>query len=150
MNFQDQILAQNDLIKELQNENKQLKEDLTRSEAMEDYWRIHSEELNEDLQKENEKLKESKEHFENMYNKTYDIFRQYKQENEQLKKRIKDFVSENTRLQNALYTDQLQTDEADDKIEQLKNEIINLKTEIVDHRIKEYRLMKILNETDLT
>lgn len=27
------------------------------------------------------------------------------------------------------------------------NEIINLKTEIGDHRIKEYRLLKILNET---
>lgn len=31
--------------------------------------------------------------------------------------------------------------------EQLKNEIINLKTEIADHRIKEYRLIKILIET---
>lgn len=30
---------------------------------------------------------------------------------------------------------------------QLKDEIINLKTEIVDHRIKAYRLTKILNET---
>ena len=30
---------------------------------------------------------------------------------------------------------------------QLKDEIINHKTEIVDHRVKEYRLRKILNET---
>lgn len=30
---------------------------------------------------------------------------------------------------------------------QLKDEIINLKTEIADHRIKAYRLTKILNET---
>lgn len=70
-----------------------------------------------------------------------------KQQNTQLKQRIKDLVSENTKLQNDLFTDQLQTDESEHKIVELTNEIINLKTEIVDHRVKEYRLTKILNET---
>lgn len=87
---------------------------------------------------------------------------------EEYKKQITKLVSENTRLQNDLFTEQLNEDEADDYIESLKNElfnahllqqqqkqeneqlkdeIINLKTEIVDHRIKAYRLTKILNET---
>lgn len=66
--------------KELLDENTQLKEDLIFSEAMEDYWKIHSSELNED-------------------------------------------------------------------IEQLKNEIIDLKTKLYDAHVKEQRLLKILNET---
>lgn len=33
------------------------------------------------------------------------------------------------------------------ELHEKNNEIINLKTEIVDHRIKAYRLTKILNET---
>lgn len=33
------------------------------------------------------------------------------------------------------------------ELHEKNNEIINLKTEIADHRIKEYRLTKILNET---
>ena len=38
-------------------------------------------------------------------------------------------------------------DELLEENKKLKNEIIDLKTEIVDYRIKEYRLTKILNET---
>lgn len=89
-------------------------------------------------------------------------------ENKQLKQQIEGLTSENFELQNDLFTEQLNEDEADDYIESLKNElfkahllqqqqkqeneqlkdeIINLKTEIVDHRIKAYRLTKILNET---
>lgn len=75
-------------------------------------------------------------------------------ENKKLKQQIEGLTSENFELQNDLFTEQLNEDEADDYIEKLKskidyqnNEIINLKTEIVDHRIKAYRLTKILNET---
>ncbi len=68
-------------------------------------------------------------------------------ENEKLKQRISKLVSENTTLQNDLFSEQLLQDETNDYIDKLKNEIINLKTEIVDHRIKEYRLLKILKET---
>lgn len=98
------------------------------------------------LKKENAQLKEE------LFNKNKIISKRLVEseilnENKQLKKRISKLVYENTKLQNDLFTDQLETDESEHKISQLKTEIVDLKTEIVDHRVKEYRLTKILNET---
>ena len=53
-----------------------------------------------------------------------------------LNQRIKDLVSENTKLQNDLFTDQLQTDESEHQIEKLQNEIIELKTKLYDAHVK--------------
>lgn len=46
-------------------------------------------------------------------------------ENEQLKQLISKLVSENVKLQNDLFTEQLNEDETDDYIDKLKNEIFN-------------------------
>ena len=68
-------------------------------------------------------------------------------ENEQLKQRINKLVSENVKLQNNLFTDQLQTDELEYKLLQRQEEITELKTKLYDATVKEQRLLKILNET---
>lgn len=99
------------------------------------------------LEKENEQLKDSKYNYIELYKQQLGKNNLLQEENTQLNQRIKELVSENTKLQNDLFTDQLQTDESEHQIEKLKNENINLKTQIVDHRVKEYRLLKILNET---
>ena len=46
-------------------------------------------------------------------------------ENEQLKQRISKLVFENVKLQNDLFTEQLNEDETDDYIDKLKNELFN-------------------------
>lgn len=69
------------------------------------------------------------------------------EENEQLKKRINKLVSENVKLQNDLFTDQLQTDELEYKLLQRQEEITELKTKLYDATVKEQRLLKILKET---
>lgn len=68
-------------------------------------------------------------------------------ENEELKQRISKLVSENTTLQNDLFSEQLLQDETDDYIDKLKTEIIELKTKLYDSTVKEQRLLKILKET---
>ena len=47
-------------------------------------------------------------------------------ENELIKQRISDLVSENVKLQNDLFTEQLIQDETEDYINQLKQELFNL------------------------
>lgn len=73
----------------------------------------------EKLEKENKELKEEL----NTYtpNEVYKIVK----ENKQLKQRISKLVSENTTLQNDLFTEQLNEDETDDYIDKLKNELFN-------------------------
>jgi len=48
------------------------------------------------------------------------------QENEQLKQRKSKLVSENTKLQNDLFSEQLIQDETEEYINQLKQELFNL------------------------
>lgn len=48
------------------------------------------------------------------------------QENKQLKQRISKLVSENVKLQNDLFTEQLTQDETEEYINQLKQELFNL------------------------
>lgn len=49
----------NKVIEELLAENQKLKQDLLRAEAMEDYWKIHSSELEEDITQLKEELNQS-------------------------------------------------------------------------------------------
>lgn len=48
------------------------------------------------------------------------------QENELIKQQISDLVSENVKLQNDLFTEQLTQDETEEYINQLKQELFNL------------------------
>lgn len=103
----------------------------------------------DELEKENAQLKEKleKESFYYKWQNTLDEVDRLLEENEQLKEKKKELVHENCKLQNLLQVEQMNEDEADYLISKLKKEIVDLKTEIVDHRVKEYRLTKILNET---
>ena len=47
-------------------------------------------------------------------------------ENKKLKERIDRLVSENVKLQNDLFTEQLNEDESDDYIDKLKNELFQI------------------------
>ena len=47
-------------------------------------------------------------------------------ENDHLKKRISNLVTENTRLQNDLFSEQLEQDERENYINRLKQELFNL------------------------
>lgn len=48
-------------------------------------------------------------------------------ENKQLKERISNLVNTNTKLQNDLFSEQLEQDETEDYINKLKQEIVHLK-----------------------
>lgn len=85
------------------------------------------------LEKENAKLKEDFKMSEARLNKTLDRKSRIEDENEQLKQDYKQKIDDMKSLA--------------DEYHILVDEIIKLKTEIVDHRVKEYRLLKILNET---
>ena len=61
-----------------------------------------------------------------------------------------EFLKEKLEKESFYYKWQNTLDEVDRLFQEnqnLKKEIVDLKTEIVDHRVKEYRLTKILNET---
>lgn len=85
------------------------------------------------LEKENAQLKKELDKQHNYYMSYAKRISQLKKENLELKNERKWWIKEYKNLKQ--------------ENEQLKDEIINLKTEIVDHRIKAYRLTKILNET---
>lgn len=63
-------------------------------------------------------------------------------ENEQLKRRISKLVSENVKLQNDLFIEQLNEDVTDDYINKLKNELFNayLKQQHQERLISELKL----------
>lgn len=170
MNFQNKILAQNDLIIQIKRDNKQLKKEnaqlkdknIELQRVIEDknsdllFTSQENEQLKEELksknriiskrlvESENEQLKQKKKE---VYKWAYSLEKECKQ----LKQKKSELVHENCKLQNLLYVEQMNEDEADYLISNLKKEIVELKKEIVDHRVKEYRLTKILNETsDLT
>lgn len=78
----------------------------------------------------------------------------YKRENNLLNDKLENI----TTMFNEVHDNELETREKkndilkwayslEKELHEKNNEIINLKTEIVDHRIKAYRLTKILNET---
>ena len=100
------------------------------------------------IEKENKQLKEELLQSDYVKASVFSDREEYKQQIIELNQRIKNLVSENTNLQNELFTDQLQTDELEYKLLELKDEIINLKTKLYDANVKEQRLLKILNETD--
>lgn len=99
------------------------------------------------LERENAQLKDSKYNYIELYKQQLGKNNLLQEENEKLKQRIKGFVSENTKLQNLLYVEQMNQDEADYKIAQLKNEIVELKQQLYYLHVMKTRLLKILNET---
>lgn len=103
-------------IKRIERENEELKNDLLRAEAMEDYWNINSSELEE-------KVDNLRQDLQKRCNRCIEL----NDENKKLKQRIKNFVTENTKLQNDLFSEQLTQDETEDYINKLKKEIVHLK-----------------------
>lgn len=164
MNFQDTLLAQGDLIKKLKQRNYNL---VVENEFLKEkcsYWKKEHDELFETIEQikkqrnnceklfyesveENQQLKEQADNLSQDLQNRCERCIELNDENEQHKQKKSELVHENVKLQNDLFTQELNEDEADYLISKLKKEIVELKTEIVDHRVKEYRLTKILNET---
>ena len=61
------------LISNLKEENQKLKQDLLRAEAMEDYWKIHSSELEEDITQLKEELYYCSDEITELKTKLYDV-----------------------------------------------------------------------------
>jgi len=80
-----------------------------------DYNQFLEKELNI-YKRENKLLNDKLDNFTTMFNED---------ENKQLKQHISHLASENTRLQNDLFTEQLNEDETNDYIDKLKNELFN-------------------------
>lgn len=112
----------------------------------------------------NEKLDNLNTMFNDVHNKKNETLKQtytleeeiniYKRENNLLNDKLENI----TTMFNEVHDNELETREKkndilkwayslEKELHEKNNEIINLKTEIVDHRIKAYRLTKILNET---
>lgn len=90
-------------IKNLERENEELKKDLLRAEAMEDYWKIHSSELIE----ENAKLKDSKYNYIELYKQQLGKNNLLQQENQKLKEELYYSSNKIIELQMQLYDAQV-------------------------------------------
>lgn len=80
----------------------------------------------EGLIEENETLEQDKESIYSIWKKAINRENDLIVENKEHKQRISKLVRENTRLQNDLFSEQLEQDETENYINKLKNELFNL------------------------
>lgn len=116
-------------IKRIERENEELKNDLLRAEAMEDYWNINSSELEEkvdnlrqDLQKRCNRCIELNDENKNL-KKEIDKQKNYNMSHAQ---RISELKKENKKLENENFKYFLEEDETNDYIDKLKLELFDL------------------------
>lgn len=84
------------------------------------------EDENAQLKKQNETLEQDKEAIYSIWKKAMNRENNLIIDNKELKQRISKLVSENTKLQNDLFSEQLIQDETEEYINTLKQELFNL------------------------